>query len=212
MDIKQYLILILPFIIPIALTQSCAINQLGVTTDAVGTQVVLVRNFMDSAYRQDIKTIQNKGVDLSRMNRYLTSDYSKLLADLSEVYQIKMVQFSEFDKALLARLFTSEINFALLCPWSYQPDVKSLSADTATFTSESNEIVFSYYETRWKDQYTEHATACTRTEKGKLRIENIIWKDSRDNKDVRTNLRAITKYLKDSNTMTEFEKCASHLY
>lgn len=212
MDIKSMYGQFLIIVFSVCLITSCATDRSGVANNVNLEPEILASSFVYSAYRQPPARLQTDGVCVDEIRKYISEDYLRVLISLSSEYQIKKKKFEEFDQALLARLFASEINFSLLRPWSYQPTPRFSVKATRIIGPDAQEIYYQYTEERWKDEFVVNAKIILKREEGGFRVDNIIWLDADEEQDVRKRLQAITRTLKESQDMDGFEKLSSHLY
>jgi hypothetical protein len=200
------------YLMPALLIQSCVPGKPAIVGDDEKAQSLLLSSFVTAGYGQDLKELGKQGINPSELKQYVSVGYLSRLNELSETYQAKYSQFSDPDKMVLSRVFTSEMNFSLLRPWSYQPEGQFRIASSSDVEGISKTIVFSYVENRWKDPYTVDATAFTKIEKGVLKMDNIRWNDDPNAMDLQERLKRITRALKDSTDMNDFEKRSAGLY
>lgn len=194
--------------------QSCAtdLHQTEIKeVDGYGEIKVISESFIKKSYGQNIKKLDNNGIDTNDIKLLVTDGYLNRISGIAYQYRVKRRSFSEADQNLLSRFFTSETNVMVLRPWSYQPDQESI-----TVIGDSREnlgsILVKYHENRWNDRFDVTARFFYKYENGSWRIDDILWEDDTRKRRISERLSLLEQALKTSANFDEFEKSARIVY
>lgn len=169
----------------------------------------LIQDFIRCAYAQNVEKIKQDGIDLAVMSEVASKSYQSRLVQLSDSYRSKKQSLETFERETLERIFSSETNFSLLRPWSYQPVASSLRVLGGDSDAVPSQLTVCFNEVRWSDSTKQNAVFYLIQEGGKTKVDDIRWFDVKPNDLISKRLLEIIRALQQAGTLDEFEKGAA---
>lgn len=197
-------LLLVLFLISIELS-GCAATRTPDKKGKSSREERVIRDFIRTSYDQSIEELTENGLDLEKLKKNSSSSYYIRLSDLSKSYKLQRESFSEFEKEKLARIFSSEMNFSVLRPWSYRPDLETIRILSSS-SGKRRRVLVSFEEQRWHDVVTTTGYFVLNEEEGSLKIDDLSWKNQKTDKSVGKSLREIARILSLSSDLSEYER------